>query len=396
MKIRMDEYDLVGRIPSTFSAIAMLEVLPLPLVWLGAFCLGQALTKAGSETHRRTIAAVSITAIFLGCGWKEGILYFSLGAITLLAAQLMQRLEDWPRTLVYVVSVAGAVVVIAGFLRFRFYILKYFVYLPSLSYLGFRGIAYLTSVYRKQEHSVSSAALQLFFFPMLFTGPISRTENFSESKFDYPQALRRLILGLAMLTLGYLLKPYIIPEFILLRSYAEHIPPEVLWRGMIAISFELYFTFAGYSHLVIGLGLLLGFQLPENFDNPYLATSIGEFWRKWHMSLSFWIRDYLYIPLGGNRKGLFRKCLNLLFAMSICGIWHGLTLNFLLWGLYHGALLSIESVCREFKFEPLSKLPNWLSKPIRVVRTFALVTFGWLLFMYSTRALEIYLNGMVP
>ena len=143
-----------------------------------------------------------------------------------------------------------------------------------------------------------------------------------------------------MLIGGFLCGKYVINDL----RHATDLHWSGYWLGALANSFEFYFTFAGYSHLIIGLGILVGFKLPENFNNPYLATSIGDFWRRWHMSLSYWIRDYLYIPLGGNRKGIARKCMNLIVAMGLAGIWHGLAVNYLLWGLFHGVLLAGESL----------------------------------------------------
>ncbi len=373
----------------------MLDVFPLPLIWIVAFALGEVLRRQPANTHRWGAVCISVAALFLGCGVWDGGFYIALGGSILLFGKLIERLDGSRRKLAFIVAVLYSCGMIFLFLLLRNYVLKYFLYLPSLSYLGFRGIAYLTSVYRREPVTLSAATLQIFFFPMLFTGPISRVNNFDETRTDYPQVLRRLIAGLAMLTAGFLLKPYIVPQYILLRGSAAFIPASQLWISMLATSFELYFTFAGYSHIIIGLGLVLGFQLPENFNNPYIATSITDFWRRWHISLSFWIRDHVYIPLGGNRYGLLRKCVNLMTAMSICGVWHGLSLNFLLWGMYHGGLLCCESICRHYRFEPLSVLPDSIARVIRIMITFSLVTFGWLLFFYSVPALRVFLKGML-
>ena len=199
---------------------------------------------------------------------------------------------------------------IFAFLQWRIYFQKYFVYLPSLSYLGFRGIAYLTSVYKRRRIAISAGLMQMLFFPMLFMGPIARVENFEQEYRDYREVLERLLLGLSMLIAGFLCGDYVIDEV----RYSAGLHWSRFWLGALANSFQFYFIFAGYSHLIIGLGILVGFKLPENFNNPYLATSIGDFWRRWHMSLSYWIRDYVYIPLGGNRKGIARKCMNLIVA----------------------------------------------------------------------------------
>lgn len=373
----------------------MLDVFPLPLIWIVAFALAEVFRQFPENAHRWGVVCISIAALFLGCGFWDGCFYAALGGSFLLFGQLIERLDGRNRKLAFTGGVLFSCGMIFCFLLFRDYVLKYFLYLPSLSYLGFRGIAYLTSVYRHERVTLSVATLQIFFFPMLFTGPISRVNDFQQRHTDYPQVLRRIIAGLALLTVGYLLKPYIVPQYVLLRGAAKFIPTSQLWISMLATSFELYFTFAGYSHIIIGLGLVLGFQLPENFNHPYIATSITDFWRRWHISLSFWIRDHVYIPLGGNRDGLVRKCVNLMIAMSICGVWHGLSLNFLLWGMYHGALLCCESICRHYRFEPLSVLPDAISRVVRIVMTFSLVTFGWLLFFYSVPALSVFLKGML-
>ena len=375
----------------------MLDLLTLPLVWLGAYCIGIALDGKSLDVRRWAVVGVSAMALILGCGWRTGAVYVGLSIGIIAFGKLIERLEGKSRQIAFAIAVTSCTAMILGFLRFRGQITALLAFIPSLSYLGFRAISYVTSVYRGEQVSVSTAGTQLLFFPMLFTGPISRTTDFEQSRTDYRQVLRRLIIGLAMLTAGYLLKQeFILPQFMLLRKAADYIPASHFWASMLANSFELYFTFAGYSHLVIGLGLLFGFQLPENFNNPYMSQSIGEFWRKWHMSLSYWIRDYLYIPLGGNRYGLIRKCLHLMFAMGICGIWHGLTMNFLVWGLYHGAMLCVESICAHYRFDPLGSLPDSVSRPIRIVRTFTLVTIGWLLFMYSIPAFWVHMRGLVP
>jgi alginate O-acetyltransferase complex protein AlgI len=163
----------------------------------------------------------------------------------------------------------------------------------------------------------------------------------------------------------------------------------------VANSFQLYFTFGGYTHLIIGLGLLCGFKLPENFRMPYLATSVRDFWRRWHMSLSFWIRDYVYIPLGGSRKGIARKCLNLLLAMALCGVWHGLEWHYLLWGLFHGFWLCLESLMARFDFRPLERTLSRAYVPVKVLITFSLVSFGWLLFKYPVPVFSDYIKGLL-
>ncbi len=144
--------------------------------------------------------------------------------------------------------------------------------------------------------TLGSGLAQMFFLPMLFMGPIARVEDFQQVHHDAMEVLRRLARGFPMLIAAHLIQPYVLERILLL----EGVPTWKFWLGAVANSFQFYFTFAGYTHLIIGLGLLAGFKLPENFNNPYIARSIGDFWRRWHMSLSFWIRDYIYIPLASG------------------------------------------------------------------------------------------------
>ena len=331
--------------------------------------------------------------LLLFCGPETCCFYIALGLGIIFAGYVINKVKNNRVQLaVFIVSVISVVLLIAIFLRFRIYFQKYFVYLPSLSYLGFRGIAFLVSIYKKRNFDFSAGLMQMFFFPILIMGPISRVENFQDVKYNYADSLKHLSLGLSMLIAGHFCGDYVLNDVKI--ALTTELSTSSFWLGAVANSFEFYFVFAGYSHLIIGLGLLLGFKLPDNFNYPYLATSISDFWRKWHMSLSFWIRDYVYLPLGGNRKGISRKCFNMLLAMAVCGIWHGLSLHYLLWGLYHGLLLSIEGIMKHFGFNPVGKLHPAISQPIKIMCTFALVTFGWLLFKYSIPDLAIYLKGM--
>ena len=146
------------------------------------------------------------------------------------------------------------------------------------------------------------------------------------------------------------------------------------WSGVIAYAFQIYFDFSGYSDMAIGLGLMLGFTFPKNFDSPYRSESITEFWRKWHISLSSWLRDYLYIPLGGNRRGQARTYLNLALVMLLGGLWHGASWNFVIWGGIHGGMLALER--NRGKISYYESLP----KLLRIVVTFLLVLITWVFF----------------
>lgn len=371
----------------------MVQFLPLPALWLLFYLLGRVPASGRRAVRGHVVALASLLILVCAAGVKTGVFFGGIGLALVAAGLWLQSRPDGARRrLAFVLAIAATVALIALFLQFRIYVQKYFVAIPSLSYLGFRGIAWLTSAYRRRRVDLSSGLLQMFFLPSLFMGPITRVENFQEVRRDYEAVLRRLAFAFPMLIAGRLAGRFVLEK----AAAAELLPWWRYWAGAVANSFEFYLTFAGYSHLIIGLGLLAGYRLPENFDRPYLSTSIGEFWRRWHMSLSFWIRDYLYIPLGGNRKGIARKCVNLVAAMGICGLWHGLELHYLLWGLFHGVLLAGESVMTHRGWRPLARLPRAVYAPLKVAIVFSLVSFSWLLFRYQAADVALYLRGMSP
>ena len=221
----------------------------------------------------------------------------------------------------------------------------------GISFFTFKSISFLADTYQKPEStkgSFSAFLLYVSFFPQIVTGPITRFRDFapqlgnrSITLEDTVSGLRRFILGLAKKlilsgTLGGLVDAvYALPGTVLNAPLA--------WLGAIGYCLQLYFDFSGYIDMAIGLGWMFGFSADENFNRPYLARTIGGFWRRWHMSLSSWFRDYVYIPLGGNRKGTFRAGLNKCIVFLLCGIWHGASFTFLLWGIWHGVFSLLES-----------------------------------------------------
>jgi len=370
----------------------MIELLPLPALWGLFYVLGR-LPRPGALTFRRGLMVVASVAILLGAtGPATCAFYVALGVATTLGSLWLARCPDGPRRRILfwfmVLSVAALIVV---YLAFRIYFQKYFVSLPSLSYLGFRGIALLVTAYSRGGVDLAGGLMQMLFMPVMMMGPITRVEDFGKETRDDLEVLRRLAYAFPMLIGGRLMAAHVLKDVHLLGV----LPVWRYWLGALANSLDFYLTFAGYTHLIIGLGLLAGFNLPENFNHPYLATSISDFWRRWHMSLSFWIRDYLYIPLGGNRKGLPRKCFNIVVAMGVCGLWHGLELHYLLWGLYHGSLMACESIMTHYGWQPLRPMLGRAYTPVKTGIVFGLVTFSWLLFRYPMDQLGIVLGGLV-
>src|SRR5262249_48421845 len=221
----------------------------------------------------------------------------------------------------------------------------------GISFFTFQAISYLIDVCDE----VTSPARSYFefatyhsLFPQLVAGPIVRyTEISSEmhkrrvDELALTEGAYRFCLGLGKkLVIADTLGNVVDATFSLPAAELDSVRA---WIGICFYAFQLYYDFSGYSDMAIGLGRMLGFHFPENFDQPYRSASITEFWRRWHMTLTRWFRDYLYIPLGGNRRGPVRTCVNLATVFLLCGLWHGASLNFVIWGAYHGALLGIES-----------------------------------------------------
>jgi alginate O-acetyltransferase complex protein AlgI len=232
------------------------------------------------------------------------------------------------------------------------------VLLPiGLSFFVFGAISYSVDVYRrtvKAEPSFVNYATYQSMFGHLVAGPIVRyawvAKRLKARTFDraeFSLGVQRFMLGFAQKVLiADTLAPLVDAGFLL------NVPTSAdALIAVIAYGFQIYFDFAGYSHMAIGLGLMVCLKFPENFRNPYLSASLGEFWRRWHISLSSWLRDYLYIPLGGNRRGLARTLANILITMALGGLWHGASWTFLLWGLWHGLGLVVFRLWRRLGYE---------------------------------------------
>lgn len=251
----------------------------------------------------------------------------------------------------------------------------------GISFYTFMTISYLVEVYRspRQQASLLEFGAYLSLFPHLVAGPIVR---FSEIANDLRQrdlltinnffeGVIRFIQGLAMKVLiANNLSPTVDRIFSLNESALTF---GVTWLGAFTYTFQIYFDFAGYSAMAIGLALMFGFHFPENFNRPYMAPSITEFWRRWHMSLSRWLRDYIYIPLGGNKKGSVRTYINLFAVFLICGLWHGAAWTFVVWGIYQGLLLICERLIKNnYGYEA--------SGVVGIALTFLLSMIGWVVF----------------
>ncbi|MFT7286130.1 MAG: alginate O-acetyltransferase complex protein AlgI [Halieaceae bacterium] len=256
------------------------------------------------------------------------------------------------------------------------------VHLPlGISFFIFQSISYLIDVYRgdaEPADSVFDLALYIAMFPQLIAGPIVRYGSVASALRQREVRLADVARGIQLFSLGLAYKMLLANNCAELADSVFAKDPETLrmataWLGIVAYSLQILFDFAGYSLMAIGLGRLMGFHFPRNFNFPYISRSISEFWRRWHMSLSSWFRDYLYIPLGGNRAGPLKTYRNLFLVFFLCGLWHGAAWTFVAWGLFHGFLLVIERAGLGRKLE---QMPAVLSHSY----TLLAVMVGWVLF----------------
>ncbi|UOF90470.1 hypothetical protein LSG31_21870 [Fodinisporobacter ferrooxydans] len=257
----------------------------------------------------------------------------------------------------------------------------------AISFFVFEFVHYLADVYKGKTERVSFSEffLFIFFFPSLVAGPIKRIQSFSKEKFLFSfehvqKGMIRMGIGLfKKIVLADSLNPLFMPVFDDPHKY----PPDALWVAMYAYAFKIYFDFSAYSDIAIGAAQCFGFHLPENFNWPYISRNLVEFWRRWHISLSTWIRDYLYIPMGGNRKGYLNMLLFIFLAMTISGLWHGANWTFVIWGMWHGIGQVINKIWNKWRQER-TFVPKPLYEFLSWGLTFQFVCFGWIFFASPT------------
>lgn len=253
----------------------------------------------------------------------------------------------------------------------------------GISFYTFQTMSYVIDVYRDDapvSKNFINFGTYVALFPQLIAGPIVRYRDVAYQLEHRRETISQFNTGVKLFMVGLGKKVLIANQMgNLTEAMFSTVTPNGVagtWIGMIAYSFQLYFDFSGYSDMACGLGNMLGFEFLKNFDYPYISKSITEFWRRWHISLSTWFKEYVYIPLGGNRKGVKRQVLNLIIVWGLTGLWHGASWNFLLWGLYYGVLLILE------KFV-LKKLLDKLPSAIQHLYTIFIFIIGWGLFYFT-------------
>lgn len=260
----------------------------------------------------------------------------------------------------------------------------------GLSFFTFHSLSYLIDIYsrRAKQLNLINTGIYLLFFPQVTAGPINLYRNMDTQIEHHPSLLGSSSLGITRFINGLAQKMLLANTFGIIADQIFNLSHINLsfgtaWLGVIAYTLQIYFDFAGYSNMAIGIASLFGLKLTENFNLPYTASSIGEFWEKWHMSLTGWLRQYIYFPLGGNRKGVLRTYLNIVIVFLVSGIWHGVGWNFVLWGLWHGLFMIIE------------KWRGW-TRPGHIYTMF-IVIIGWVFFRSADISSAIgYLRALIP
>ena len=266
----------------------------------------------------------------------------------------------------------------------------------GISFYTFQSMSYILDVYRgtaRAQRNWIDFGAYVALFPQLVAGPIVKYNTIAEQLLHRSESVELFAQGIRRFTIGLAKKVLLANNIGLLwetisSSQPESLPMMTAWLGIIAFAFQIYFDFSGYSDMAIGLGLMFGFRFNENFNKPYTAQSMTDFWRRWHISLGSWFREYVYIPLGGNRHGLLKQARNILIVWLLTGFWHGASWNFILWGLYFGVILMIE---KWWGLQLLAAMPRW----VRHVYAIVLILVGWVLFAFETPSLIAgYLGAM--
>jgi alginate O-acetyltransferase complex protein AlgI len=358
---------------------------------------------------RRTRPVLLLIAsyfFYASWNWKFVPLLLALTLIDFFAAQWIETKQGVQRHGALVISLAANLGFLGFFKYYNFaartvsgvlglssdsFLLN--IVLPlGISFHTFQSISYVVDVYRRQQQAVRRLvdyALFISFFPQLVAGPIVRAREFFADLYAWePPEQREIKHGAFLVVLGLVKKVALADNLgpIVDQYFAGlhfHVGGVSAWGAMFAFALQIFFDFSGYTDIAIGSALLLGFHFPINFRRPYLAVSITDFWRRWHISLSSWLRDYLYIPLGGNRHGRAKTYRNLMITMLLGGLWHGANWTFLAWGAFHGLLLSIE---RMLGIGREREHPSFALAVPRIVLTFCLVCVGWVFFRAPTFA----------
>lgn len=353
---------------------------------------------------------ILLIASLIFYAWGEPLYIFLMLFVVLVDFILAYQIEKKRSKLLLILSVCFNIGILGYFKYLNFFVFNINRILPEpllsvkeialplgISFYIFQSLSYVIDVYRsdcKAQKNFSKLLLYISFFPQLIAGPIVKyhdIENQIENRIcsidKTAYGIRRFIFGLAKKVLLSNTLAYYADE--IMDGSISNFSSGVLWFGALLYTLQIYYDFSGYSDMAIGLGQIFGFEFHENFNYPYISTSIREFWRRWHISLSTWFKEYVYIPLGGNRRGSIRTYQNLLIVFLLTGFWHGASFNFIFWGLFYGLFIVIE---RLFLGKLLEKNPI---KILNHIYCMVIVIVGWVIFRQNSMSNVFhYLLGM--
>ncbi len=350
-----------------------------------------------SPRKLRNLTLFLMSLVFYG--WGEPVYVVLMVATILLnyvfGAWVLKRKEQQKSAKAVLAVGVAANLLILGFFKYAGFVMENLqavlpflssvkapeITLPiGISFYVFQSMSYIIDVYRDDapvQKNPITFGTYVTLFPQLIAGPIVRYADVAQQLQSRRENMTMFASGIRMFIVGLAKKVLLANQMGALWQQLQNQSGTLsAWVGMAAYALQLYFDFSGYSDMAIGLGRMLGFEFLINFDYPYISKSVTEFWRRWHISLSTWFREYVYIPLGGNRKGIRRQILNLLIVWGLTGLWHGASWNFLLWGLYYGILLILEKVVL---LKVLKKTPAVVNH----LYTMVIVLLGWSLFYFE-------------
>lgn len=342
----------------------------LPVTWL--------LVQRLKNPKAKNIALLAASLLFYAFGsWKDLGVLLIMGIWTYVSALEMEA-DPQNRKPVFIASVAVEIAVLCFYKYIPYWFSDLKIGFPiGISFYTFSAISYLADIYMKKaplQTDPVAFGLYLAFFGKVNMGPISEYHQMENQLSRRVCTHKKTGEGLLLFTRGLVKKVVFADQlavaYTLLRADDSWLGA---WLLTLVYTFQLYFDFSGYSDMAIGLGKMFGFDIPINFDHPYIAKSVKDFWRRWHIALSTWFRDYVYIPLGGSRAGKRNYIRNILIVWLLTGIWHGPSLTYVVWGLYYGGLLLLEHFALQ---KPFEKLPDWL----RVLAIFLVANIGWVFF----------------
>lgn len=371
-----------------FSSTIFLFIF-LPIVLLANFIIPQKYVQA------KNVILLIASLLFYAWGEPKNVLIMLLSIVVNYALGILLgkfKAEPGKKKVVLIASLVFNLGLLFFFKYFNFATGGIFpeIALPiGISFFTFQIMSYVIDVYRgnvEPQRNLLKLTLYISLFPQLIAGPIVRYIDVEKQLSDRVCTLEKTAKGMVRFSMG-LAKKVIISNTVaqiadVVFNMDGTVPAVTAWMGVICYALQIYFDFSGYSDMAIGIGHMLGFDFLENFNYPYISTSVQEFWRRWHISLSSWFRDYLYIPLGGNRKGNARTYLNLLIVFAATGFWHGASWNFLVWGLFYGVFLIVERLGLNRILAKLPKFIGW-------IYTMLVVLVGWVFFRADTMSAAI-------